>query len=89
MLPVYLLGQKYPYYHFPDQREHDSLERVFVSIKSDTAKMAAYHEFAFFFSESKRDSASYFLEQQLTLARKFGLKLLLNYHKILLRKQFY
>jgi two-component system NtrC family sensor kinase len=75
LLPAVLFGQQYEYYRFPDKTEFDSLRKVFPAIKSDTERMAVYRRFGFYFLEAKRDSSFYFLDHQLVLARKFGLKL--------------
>jgi tetratricopeptide (TPR) repeat protein len=68
-------GQRYAYYNFPTEQQHDSLQRVMGDITNDTVRMAAYRSLAFYLAESKRDSSFYFLNQDLILARKFGLKL--------------
>ncbi|HLY72405.1 MAG TPA: ATP-binding protein [Puia sp.] len=75
LAPYLSSGQKYAYYDFPTQKQYDSIQQVLPSIKNDTVKMAAYRSLAFYLAESKRDSSFYFLNQDLILARKFGLKL--------------
>src|SRR6476659_895736 len=75
LLPVWLFAQQYAFYHFPDKNQYDSLVKIFPKIINDTVRMAAYHEFGFYLLESKRDSAFYFLDQELNLSRKFNLKL--------------
>jgi two-component system NtrC family sensor kinase len=75
MLPGLSFSQRYAYYNFPTDEQHDSLQQVFADITNDTVKMVAYRSFAFYLSESKRDSAFYFLNLDLASAKKFGLKL--------------
>jgi two-component system NtrC family sensor kinase len=75
ILPTWLFAQQYAFYHFPDESQYDSLVKVFPGITNDTTRMAAYHEFGFYLLESKRDSAFYFLDQELDLSKKFDLKL--------------
>ncbi len=75
LLPICLFGQQYAFYHFPEQSQYDSLVKVFPGVTNDTIRMAAYHELGFYLLESKRDSAFYFLDQELDLSRKFDLKI--------------
>ncbi|HLX91907.1 MAG TPA: tetratricopeptide repeat protein, partial [Puia sp.] len=75
LLPILLFSQQYAFYHLPDENQYDSLEKAFPGITNDTVRMAAYHELAFYLAESKRDSAFYFLDQELNLSRKFNLKI--------------
>ncbi len=75
MLPVLSYTQNYPYYNLPGQNQFDSLQTVLKRATNDTIRMAAYRDLGRYYSELKKDSALYFNEQQLLLARKLGLKL--------------
>jgi two-component system NtrC family sensor kinase len=75
LLPSLLFSQKYEFYRLPDESQYDSVVKAFPGIVNDTVRMAAYHELAFYLLESKRDSAFYFLDQELNLSRKFNLKI--------------
>jgi two-component system, NtrC family, sensor kinase len=75
LLPTFLFSQQYAFYHLPNESQYDSVEKALPGIRNDTVRMAAYHELAFYLLESKRDSAFYFLDQELNLSRKFNLKL--------------
>jgi len=68
-------GQQYAYYHAPDKTDYDSAQATLLNTMSDTARMAACHQLGFYFAGSNRDSCYYFLNRQLGLARKLGLKL--------------
>jgi two-component system NtrC family sensor kinase len=74
-LPVLASGQRFNYYNFPSKHQHDRLELAYKSFTTDTQRLAACHDFAFYFSVSKRDSALYYTKQQLALSKKFGFKL--------------
>jgi len=75
ILPVLSGAQKYPYYYQPVQKQFDSLQTVLKSATNDTILMAVYRDLSRYYGEFKKDSALYFNEQQLLLARKLGLKL--------------
>jgi len=75
LLPILLFSQKYAFYRLPDESQYDSVVKAFPGITNDTVRMTAYHELAFYILESKRDSAFYFLDQELNLSRKFNLKI--------------
>ena len=75
LLPILLFSQKYAFYRLPDESQYDSVVKAFPGITNDTVRMTAYHELAFYLLESKRDSAFYFLDQELNLSRKFNLKI--------------
>jgi len=75
LLPAISLGQKYAYYDFPTERECDSLRKVLPSVTNDTQRMVIYHTMGLHYADSKRDSGLYFLNGQMSIARKFGLKL--------------
>jgi signal transduction histidine kinase len=75
LVPVWLFSQQYAFYHLPDEKLYDSLEKALPGMTNDTVRMAAYHDLAFYLLESKRDSAFYFLDQELNLSRQFNLKI--------------
>jgi signal transduction histidine kinase len=75
ILPVLSCAQQYPYYYQPVQKQFDSLQTVLKSATNDTIRMAVYRDLSRYYGEFKKDSALYFNEQQLLLAKKLGLKL--------------
>jgi signal transduction histidine kinase len=75
LLPALLFSQQYAFYRLPTKSQYDSVEKALPGITNDTLRMAAYHELAFYLLESKRDSAFYYLDQELNLSRKFDLKI--------------
>src|ERR1700743_1311413 len=62
-------------YKFPDKKAYDSLMKVLPAMSDQRQKMAAYHQFVFYLSGEKRDSSLHYLNLELLLARKYGLKL--------------
>ncbi len=75
MLPFLSYAQKNSYYDTPKPNQFDSLQTVLKMAANDTIRMAAYRSIGNYYVEFKKDSALYFYQQQLLLARKLGLKL--------------
>ena len=75
ILPLLSYTQNYPYYDLPGQNQFDSLQKVLKRATNDTIRMEVYRDLGRYYSELKKDSALYFIEQQLLLARKLGQKL--------------
>ena len=73
--PSLFYAQKNPYYHTIGQNQFDSLQIALKSTNNDTIRMAIYRDIELYYIEFKKDSAVYFIEQHLLLARKLGLKL--------------
>jgi signal transduction histidine kinase len=66
--------QGYTFYR-PPGIGFDSAKAVFKSKISDTLRMAACYDLAYYFSDANRDTCFYYSNQQQVLAEKLGLKL--------------
>ncbi len=75
LLPVYAVSQVNPLFLEPTKKQADSLRAVLKNKLNDTLRMAASRELALYYLEINADSAKYFIEQDLPLAKKLQLKL--------------
>ncbi len=74
-LPIFSFSQVNPLYLEPTKKQADSLRIELKKEISDTLRMAAYRELALFYLDINSDSAMYFIEKDLPLAKKLNLKL--------------
>ena len=75
MLPFYSKAQVNPLYIEPTKRQADSLQIELKKEMNDTLRMAAYRELALYYLDINTDSALFFVEKDLPLAKKLKLKL--------------
>ena len=75
LLPVFSLSQVNPLFLEPTKKQADSLRNVLDQNINDTLRMAANRELSLFYLDINSDSAIYYIEKDLPLARKLGLKL--------------
>lgn len=73
-LPFHSLAQN-TLFDKPVKTQLDSICYVLLHTKNDTLKMCAYRDLHFYYSELNRDTALYFAEQQLKLARQLNQKI--------------
>ena len=74
-LPMFSFSQVHPLYLEPTKKQADSLWIELKKGINDTLRMAAYRELALFYLDINSDSAMYFIEKDLPLAKKLNLKL--------------
>jgi len=74
-LPFLSFAQLGTYMAEPNDFEADSLHLVYEKTTSDTIKMEVSRMLGFYYHERNTDSALYFQNQQLGLARKLGFRL--------------
>ena len=74
-LPLFSLSQVNPLYLEPSKKQADSLRIELKNELIDTLRMAAYRELALFYLDINSDSALFFIEKDLLLAKKLNLKL--------------
>ena len=74
-LPLFSLSQVNPLYLEPTKKQADSLGIELKKEINDTLRMAAYRELALFYLDINSDSALFFIEKDLPLAKKLNLKL--------------
>ncbi len=74
-LPIFSFSQVNPLYLEPTKKQADSLRVELKKEINDTLRMAAYRELALFYLDINSDSAMYFIEKDLPLAKKLNLKL--------------
>ena len=74
-LPMFSLSQVNPLYLEPTKKQADSLGIELKKEINDTLRMAAYRELALFYLDINSDSAMFFIEKDLLLAKKLNLKL--------------
>ena len=74
-LPLFSLSQVNPLYLEPSKKQADSLRIELKNELNDTLRMAAYRELALFYLDINSDSALFFIEKDLLLAKKLNLKL--------------
>jgi len=74
LLPALSISQN-PLFILPSKQKVDSLQMALERKLDDTTLMSIYKEISVYYFESNRDSAIYFGELQLSIARKFNLKL--------------
>ena len=75
LLPVFAKAQISPLFLEPTKKEADSLRISLTQNINDTLKMAAYRELALYYLEVNSDSAIYFIEKDIPLAKKLKLKI--------------
>ena len=74
LFPALAIGQN-PLYIFPSKPKVDSMHLALERKPDDTTLMAIYKNISVYYLESNRDSCIYFSGLQLSIARKFNLKL--------------
>ena len=74
-LPLFSFSQVNPLYLEPTKKQADSLGIELKKEINDTLRMAAYRELALFYLDINSDSALFFIEKDLPLAKKLNLKL--------------
>jgi two-component system NtrC family sensor kinase len=74
-LPFFAQGQVNPLFLEPNKKQADSLQVVLRQNINDTLRMAANRELSLYYLDINSDSALYFIENDLPLARKLNLKL--------------
>ena len=75
LLPVFSMSQVNPLFLEPTKKQADSLRIELKKEINDTLRMAAYRELALFYLDINSDSALFFIEKDLPLAKKLNLKL--------------
>ena len=75
LLPAFSIAQQNAYWEEYTKEQIDSLRVVLQHTTNDTLRMAIARSFGFYYMEIKGDSALYFLDQQLKLAKQLKLKL--------------
>ncbi|MEO8772372.1 MAG: ATP-binding protein, partial [Ferruginibacter sp.] len=75
LLPVFANAQFDPNWGYITRQQADSLKTTFRIEKNDTLLMAAYRSLGFYYQENKLDSALYFHQLQLKLAKKLDIKM--------------
>ena len=75
LLPVFSMSQVNPLFLEPTKKQADSLRIELEKEINDTLRMAAYRELALFYLDINSDSALFFIEKDLPLAKKLNLKL--------------
>ena len=74
LLPVFANAQFDPNWGYINRLQADSLKKSLSIEKNDTLLMAANRSLGFYYQETKLDSALYFHQQQLKLAKKLNIK---------------
>ncbi len=75
LLPVFSMAQVNPLFLEPTKEQADSLKKALAQNINDTLRMAANRELALFYLDINSDSALYYIEKDLPLAKKLKLKL--------------
>ncbi|HMK19583.1 MAG TPA: ATP-binding protein [Chitinophagaceae bacterium] len=75
LLPVFSIAQVNPLFLEPTKHQADSLRKALEQNINDTLRMAANRELALFYFDINSDSAFFYIEKDLPLARKLQLKL--------------
>ena len=75
MLPVFSISQVNPLFLEPTKKQADSLRQALNEDINDTLRMAANRELALFYFDINLDSASFYIERDLPLAKKLQLKI--------------
>jgi len=75
LLPVLSKAQISPLFLEPTKKEADSLRISLTQNINDTLKMAAYRELALYYLDINSDSAIYFIQKDIPLAKKLNLKI--------------
>ena len=72
---IQLKAQISPYFLEPTKEQADSFITSLEYETNDTLRMAAYRELALFYLDINSDSAMFFIEQSIPLAKKMKLQL--------------
>jgi len=75
LLPVFSMSQVNPLFLEPTKEQADSLRKELNENINDTLRMAANRELALFYFDINLDSAFFYIERDLPLARKLKLKI--------------
>src|SRR5215211_850580 len=75
LLPAFSIAQQNVYGEEHTKEQIDSLRLVLQNTSNDTLRMGIARSFCFYYMEIKRDSALFFVEQQLVLAKQLKLNL--------------
>ena len=75
MLPVFSISQVNPLFLEPTKEQADSLRKSLNENINDTLRMAANRELALFYFDINLDSAFFYIEKDLPLAKKLKLKI--------------
>jgi len=75
LLPVFSMAQVNPLFLEPTKQQADSLRKALNENINDTLRMAANRELALYYLDINADSALFYIEKDLPLARKLQLKL--------------
>src|SRR6187455_1490306 len=75
LLPVFSMSQVNPLFLEPTKEQADSLRKALNENINDTLRMAANRELALFYFDINLDSAFFYIERDLPLARKLQLKI--------------
>ena len=75
LLPVFSIAQVNPLFLEPTKKQADSLRKALDQNINDTLRMAANRELALYYFDVNTDSALFFVEKDLPLAKKLNLKL--------------
>ena len=75
LLPVFSIAQVNPLFLEPTKNQADSLRKALNENINDTLRMAANRELALFYFDINSDSAFFYIERDLPLARKLHLKI--------------
>src|SRR6188768_1812534 len=75
LLPVFSISQVNPLFLEPTKKQADSLRQALNEDINDTLRMAANRELALFYFDINLDSASFYIERDLPLAKKLQLKI--------------
>ena len=73
-LPTIMIAQNALYIE-PAKKQADSLLLIFPSVKNDSVLMDVCNQLGYYYEEFYQDSAKYFFEQQLKLAKQLNQKL--------------
>ncbi|WP_394767290.1 ATP-binding protein [Ferruginibacter sp.] len=75
LVPAFSIAQVNPLFLEPTKKQADSLRVALNKNINDTLRMAAYRELALYYLDINSDSALFFIEKDLPLAKKLNLKL--------------
>ncbi|WP_301922730.1 ATP-binding protein [Ferruginibacter sp.] len=75
LVPAFSIAQVNPLFWEPTKKQADSLRVALNKNINDTLRMAAYRELALYYLDINSDSALFFIEKDLPLAKKLNLKL--------------
>ena len=70
LLPFFSMAQVNPLFLEPTKKKADSLRKALAQNINDTLKMAANRELSLFYLDINTDSAIYYVEKDLPLARQ-------------------